>query len=126
MAKMYAWSNFAVERNDYGQITKTIKPGESITQAAIGVDDAEWESLIESGAVREDEYPEDIQPNQSPVEYQRAKEAALLSGELSAENREELLSMIEERAEAEGEVDPATVEATSGKVLKEEPEPDKT
>lgn len=124
MAKMYAWSNFVVERNDYGQTTKTITPGEAITQSAIGVSDEEWQSLIDVGAVREDPYPEDIQPNQSPIEHQRAKEAELMSGALSDESRQQLLDMIEERAEAEGQVDPATIEATSGKVLKEEPKPE--
>lgn len=67
---MYAWSKFNTEVNEFGQPTKTIMPGESVSQSDLGVDDAEWEYLVESGAVREDEYPE-VPEGVSPAEYQK-------------------------------------------------------
>lgn len=71
MATYYAWSNFPVERNEYGQTTKSIKAGEKISQSDLNVSDEEWEGLIEAGAVREEEYP-DAGPTESPAEYAAA------------------------------------------------------
>jgi hypothetical protein len=68
MATYYAWSNFPTERNEFGQTTKTIKPGDKVTQQDLDVSDDEWNELIELGAVREEEYP-DTDPGQSPAEY---------------------------------------------------------
>jgi|SRR6476646_831415 len=65
---MYAWSKFKGEVNEWGQVTKWIMPGEKISQSDLGVSDEEWDSLVESGAVREDEYP-DIANDVSPAEH---------------------------------------------------------
>jgi hypothetical protein len=69
MATYYAWSNFPVEHNDFGQPTKTIKAGEKISQSDLKVSDEDWENLIELGAVREEEYPKDLGTMESPAEY---------------------------------------------------------
>lgn len=68
---MTAWSKFNTEVNEYGQPTKTIMPGESVSQSDLGVSDEEWEYLVETGAVREEEYP-DIPADVSPAEYQKS------------------------------------------------------
>jgi len=70
MAGFYAWSNFPVERNEWGQPTKVIKVGESISANDLGVSKEEWEALIETGAVSEEEYP-DIPDSVSPAEYEQ-------------------------------------------------------
>jgi hypothetical protein len=95
MAKMYAWSNFVTERNEAGQATKTIKPGDAVSQADLGVEDEEWEYLVETGAVREEEYP-DIPDDVSPAEYQKqvdnatieVQEARLVLSEIKPEEEE--------------------------------------
>ncbi len=71
MATYYAWSNFPVEHNEFGQPTKTIKAGEKISQSDLGISDEDWEELIALGAVREEEYP-DVGTMESPAEYQAA------------------------------------------------------
>ena len=66
----YAWNTFPVEWDETtGLVTEKIMPGEPITQSDLDVSDEEWESLIETGAVSEDEYP-DLPPQVSPAEYQ--------------------------------------------------------
>jgi hypothetical protein len=87
----------------------TIEPGEEITQDALGVSDADWEELIELGAVREEEYP-DIPPDTSPAEYERAKAAA--ESEV-AEAREVLLQYGEEGQEAADQAAPAPKQAAA-------------
>jgi hypothetical protein len=64
----YAWNTFPVEWDDYGSVTKKVMPGDTVAQSDLNVSDEEWESLIESGAVSEDEYPE-LPPQVSPAEY---------------------------------------------------------
>ena len=72
MASYYAWSNFPVERNEWGQVTKTIEVGESITADKISVSKEEFDELIEIGAVSEEEYP-DIPDSVSPAEYEMSQ-----------------------------------------------------
>lgn len=71
---MFAWSNFTVERNEYGQPTRVIKPGEKITQKDLDVGDADWQAFIDAGAIREESYPEDLPSHVSPAERKRAEE----------------------------------------------------
>jgi len=65
--KYYAWSNFRLEMNEWGQVTKTLAPGEEVTQETLGVGDEEWQDLIDTGAVRTDEYP-DVDANTPPAQ----------------------------------------------------------
>jgi hypothetical protein len=74
MASYYAWSNFPVERNEWGQPTKIIKVGDSVSASDLGVSKEEFEELIAVGAVSEEEYP-DIPASVSPAEYQRDQAA---------------------------------------------------
>lgn len=82
MAKTYAWSNFPVERNEWGQVTKTISVGEEVTADMLGVSKEEFDELINLGAVSEQPYPK-IPANQSPTEYVADQEARGARGELS-------------------------------------------
>lgn len=70
MATYYAWSNFPVEKNEWGQVTKTIEVGEKVTASDLGVTDEEFEEMIETGVVSEEEYP-DIPDSVSPAEYEK-------------------------------------------------------
>jgi hypothetical protein len=92
MAGYYAWSNFPVERNEWGQPTKVIEVGDSISMSDLGVSKEEWEALIESGAVSEEEYP-DIPDSVSPAEYE--KDQAVQQATL-----DELQTRINEQKEA--------------------------
>lgn len=67
MAKMYAWSTFKAEVNDWGQTTKFIRPGDEVSKSMLKVSDEEWQELIDVGAVREEQYP-DIPDDVAPAE----------------------------------------------------------
>jgi hypothetical protein len=69
----YAWSNFTTEDGE------AVAPGDTVTQAQLGLSDEDWEALVEGGAVREEEWPI-LDPNfqGSPNEWtqqEAAKEA---------------------------------------------------
>lgn len=64
----YAWNTFTTGWDEHGIPTTKIKPGDPVTQADLDVSDEEWESLVETGAVSEEEYP-DIPSHVSPAEY---------------------------------------------------------
>ena len=97
--KMYAWSTFHEERNEYGQPTKTISPGDTVTQDQLGVSDEEWEYLIETGVVRTEEYPEDIPEDMAPAEYEKQKMAEFAAGTLPEDEMEEIQEKLDEEAE---------------------------
>ena len=98
MATMYAWTNFDVERNEYGQTTNVIHVGDVVTQADLKVSDEDWEELIASGAVREEEYPEDVPSGMSVAEFLRQKVA---TGDAS----EEELDLLAAQQVASGQAD---------------------
>jgi hypothetical protein len=68
----YAWSNFPVERNEWGQTTKVIQVGEEVTNLKLGVTKEEFDEYIELGVVSEDEYP-DVPADVSPAEYEQTQ-----------------------------------------------------
>src|SRR6266545_3983827 len=82
MAKYYAWSTFQLEKNEWGMVTKTLSPGEEVTKVKLNVSDEEWDSLIETGAVSEEKYP-DTAPGQSPAEFYAQEEARSAVEELA-------------------------------------------
>lgn len=66
----YAWTRMPIERNEWGQVSKEIQPGDKVTQSMLKVEDAEWQELVDAGAIRTDEYPADdlTPPAQIPQE----------------------------------------------------------
>lgn len=103
----YAWSKFETERNDAGIATKFIMPGEKITQDKLSVGDAEWEYLVETGAVREQEYP-DIPDDVAPAEAARGRLGqSIVEATTHEVTSGELRSMAGVEAEAEGNKAPA-------------------
>lgn len=64
----YAWSNFKVEHNKEGQVTKWIRCGETVSQSDLSVSDEDWQELINVGAVRTQEYPP-VPSSVAPAEY---------------------------------------------------------
>lgn len=83
MATYYAWSKFKKEVNEWGRVLKWINPGDKISKSDLGLDDREWENLIEVGAVREEPYP-DIPDHMSPAEYYRANPPEDVSASVEA------------------------------------------
>lgn len=104
----YAWSRIPTDTNEWGQPTKWIEPGDTITANKAGISEEEFDYLVEAGVAREEKYPEDLPDGMSPNEHVRQQRAAMLRGELSPEQREELMEQIEEER-----TDEETVEATS-------------
>src|SRR4029077_4588950 len=68
----YAWSTLtASEADDKGR-RKTFHPGEEVSAGDLGIDDEDFDELLASGAVREQEYPlTDPTDPRSPVEFVR-------------------------------------------------------
>lgn len=80
---MYAWSNFEIpDSDDPGNPRKLtrITPGEEVSQEMLGVDDAEWEYIVEAGAARRQEYPDMGNFQGSPVEFRKAQLSAAAEG----------------------------------------------
>jgi hypothetical protein len=106
MAELVAWSNIQVgEANEdaaklSGGEVKVIKPGESVSQGDLGLDDAQFDQLVKSGAVRTLPYPDMPEEYQnSPVEFLREQTAkiaedALAGVETSEENMEAAAAMM--------------------------------
>jgi len=114
MAKMYAWTNFDIERNEWGQTVNVIHVGDEVSQSQLNISDEEWEGLIASGNVREEEYP-DVPADVSPAEYERNQaitQAAVEELTLSAATAGKTM---EEIAAADAEATPAEAPAPAAK-----------
>lgn len=74
MATYYAWSTFKKGVNEWGRVEGYINPGDEVTQSELGVDDEEWQELLDVGAIRDEEYP-DAPEGVSPAEYLAANPA---------------------------------------------------
>jgi len=98
MADLVAWSTIKVGKPNTdpqkltGGETEVIKPGDTVTQDGLGLDDDQFRQLVESGAVRALPYP-DMPPTyqDSPVAYLReqariAAEGALNDAQTSEDN----------------------------------------
>jgi predicted glycosyl hydrolase (DUF1957 family) len=91
MATTYAWSNFAVDKNEWGQVTKWIRVGDEVTQDALKVTDLDWQEFLDLGVVREQPYP-DVAPQVSPTEYFKHLYNELAQGQLDASGMKQLES----------------------------------
>lgn len=104
MADLVAWSTIKLgEKNtdskaDPSDLTQVIKPGETVSQDSLGLDDEQFKQLLESGAVRALDYPDMPDTYQdSPVNYLReqariAAEGALSDAQASEENINAILA----------------------------------
>lgn len=70
MATYYARTKFKADVNEAGVTTKFIMPGDTVSKDKLGVDDAEWDYLVETGAVSTEKYP-DLPDGVSPAEAER-------------------------------------------------------
>jgi hypothetical protein len=86
--KYYAWTTINTEVNEYGKVEDSIAVGEEVTQGDLDISDAEWNSLIENGAIRMEEYPKDLAPGVSPAEHFRAQAAEVAAGTADDETKE--------------------------------------
>ena len=77
MAKMYAWSTFNTDVDEWGKAHGKIEPGDEVSAEKLGVTKEEFDELVAVGSVREEEYP-DVAPGQSPAEYYREEAAAAM------------------------------------------------
>jgi|SRR5215471_17301049 len=115
--KFYAWTNFDIERNEWGQTTNVIHVGDTITQAQLDVSDEQWEELIATGAVREEEYPE-VPDGVSPAEFERNQasvEAAVQELQMNAATAGKTMEEIAAADAEAAESAPAPAASTSTK-----------
>lgn len=103
MADLVAWAPIKSGKNKGSEKepdmeTINVKPGDSVSQDALGVDDEGWKQLLESGAVRKMTYPDMPETFQgSPVDYLREKARKAAEGVLTdVETSEENIAMIAE------------------------------
>ena len=74
----YAWSEIQVGEGDETESkVKKVKHGEEVSASSLGIPDEEFEAMVESGAVKTDEYPELPEGyTGSPAQYEQEKAAA--------------------------------------------------
>lgn len=79
----YAWSNFKDVVADLAKpdVKTSFKPGDVVTKEKLGVDQDNWDALVESGAVRVKKYPDMGNYEGSPREYRLEQLAAAAKGE---------------------------------------------
>lgn len=83
MATYYAWSPIHGSPDADGK-AKVIKLGDSVSKSDVE-DDADWDYLIEAGAIRTQQYPDDLGSGESPNDQWRRKMAELgAMGEMPA------------------------------------------
>lgn len=90
---MYAWTNFALEHDEWGRPSKTVKPGDVVTQEILKVSEESWNQLIQTGQVREQPYPK-LPTGSSPVEYFKHLQAKAAQGKLTGDEVVELQQRI--------------------------------
>jgi hypothetical protein len=78
----YAWSPIRkTVDTDSGKTAEDIKVGDTVSKSDLKDD---WDYLVESGAVREQKYP-DIPDFQSPTEYFKEMAAKMQTGDLKGD-----------------------------------------
>lgn len=84
MAKYYAWSNFRLADEKDGTVTTALRVGDEVTQAKLAIEDEEFEYLLETGAVREQPYPDMPDGDtRSPAKFMTDQVARAAAGELT-------------------------------------------
>jgi len=79
MAKEYAWSNLTTLEG------KKVAPGEEVSQSDFTESDEEWqEAYLDTGAVRELPYPEEIAADESPMDYYKRRAQEISEGNFVA------------------------------------------
>jgi hypothetical protein len=109
----YAWSPI---RGGTADKPVNIARGAKVTKDGLGVDDANWNALVESGAVREKEFPAPADYDGSVIDYlrDRLQEAQSLSAVDEEEAASELAAVSAANApEAAAAMPPA--QESSGK-----------
>jgi len=108
----YAWSPI---RGGTAEKPVTIDRGDKVTKDALGIDDANWAALVESGAVRDKEFPADKDYEGSVIDFLRDKllEAQSMSGAVEEEEAASQLATV--AAAAEPSVAPEPSSSSSGK-----------
>lgn len=103
----YAWSQI---KGGTADKPVNIARGEKVTKDTLGVTDADWKALVDSGAVRDKEFPAPKDYEGSVIDYLRDKLQEAQS--MSAVDEEEAAS---ELAAVASPPAPAPAEAESGK-----------
>lgn len=81
-ATMYAWSpiRHGAKKDKDGNIVgaEEVKMGDSVSQSKLGVDDDNWNALVEAGSVRPYKYPDNVKSDESAVQslQRQAREAS--------------------------------------------------
>lgn len=108
----YAWSPI---KGGTPEKPVSIDRGAKVTKDALGVDDDNWTALIESGAVRDKEFPAPKDYDGSVIDYLREKlqEAQAMSGSVEEEEVASQLATV--AAAAEPSIAPEESSSSSGK-----------
>lgn len=104
----YAWSHIRHHDSENGR--HTIKPGTKVSAGMLGMSDEEFDELVESGAVREDKWPEGLNPDNpsapSPNQYrlqQLREQREKLEAEIRGASEQRGPSREDQQREAQGQ-----------------------
>jgi hypothetical protein len=108
----YAWSPI---KGGTAEKPVTVDRGDKVSQSDLGVDDANWAALVESGAVRDKEFPAPADYEGSVIDYLRDKlaEAQAASGAVEEEEASSQLAAVAAAAEPSVAPEPATSSSSS-------------
>ena len=117
----YAWSRivYGAEKDDDGNVigSKSVAPGDSVSQSDLDVSDEEWQSLVDQEVVREYPFPESLQdPYLSPRQIMQEKLIAASEGFDRTGPTAELLKRFDDEGELkpDEEVEVATTPGPTG------------
>lgn len=112
MATYYAWSPI---RGGTLEKPVTVARGDKVTKDALGLDDENWAALIESGAVRDKEFPAPGDYEGSVIDFLRDKlaEAQMASGAVEEEEASSQLAAVAAAAEPSVAPEPPSSSSSS-------------
>lgn len=108
----YAWSPI---KGGTAEKPVAIGRGDKVTKDALGVGDDDWNALVESGAVRDKEFPAPADYEGSVIDWLREKlqEAQAMSGAVEEEEVASQLATVQAAAEPSEAPEPSS--SSSGK-----------
>lgn len=112
MATYYAWSPI---RGGTLEKPVAIERGAKVSQSDLGVGDADWAALIESGAVRDKAFPAPDDYEGSVIDFLRDQLAEAQASSGAVEEEEAASQLATVQAAAEPSEAPAPSSSSSGK-----------
>lgn len=106
MANYVAWSEIHSGKDDGNVVI--VRPGDAVSASDLGLDDEQFQELIDGGSVREQDYPvPEGKIDQSPTEFYKEKLSVLANPEVDQQQFAEAVATAQ-GAPTPGEVPPGS------------------